>query len=242
MIKLQSPQISNIEEQKDDNSTPLTITDSTAPEVEENIKSKEEEHLSEEELLGYNSNYTLNKDNEFILKRKTSTCIPHLGVNSGINNLFFSKNEQKINDRKMSYAPSSNIFFGRERLNSTPVTTYFEGMDFYLRGLNPEKNEYHKTNNYIEKEQYFRTNNIYLRKNIHKNSANNLCFDKLKINDFKRSNSNIENLNDNNNQNIISQSFKAQNYNNGIYGKFDMPIYYIPYYGIDCKLLYLILL
>ena len=48
------------------------------------------------------------------------------------------------------------IFFSRDRFNSTPITNYFKGTDNYLKGLNPEKNNYKKSNNYLEKKKFLR--------------------------------------------------------------------------------------
>lgn len=163
------------EGEKNDNikkQTSLTLDLKIIEENEENMKNKEEEHLSEDESLGYNSNYKLfqnnamNKDNQGfkdkIYKRKASTLstnISQIDTFSETNSFLPTNNiKSQNNDRKKSYTQPSHIFFGRERLNSTLITTYFEGMDFYLRGLQPEKNDYQKTNNYIEKD--FKENNI----------------------------------------------------------------------------------
>lgn len=92
-------------------------------------------------------------------KRKLSTLsttISQTDICSETNSFLPPSNLKCQNDRKTSYTQSSHIYFGRERLNSTPVTSYFEGLEFYLRGLHPEKNDYQKTNNYIEKEIFFK--------------------------------------------------------------------------------------
>ena len=142
-------------------------------EDDENIKNKEDEHLSEEESLGYNSNYKLfqnnsmNKEHQNVKEKTTkrklstlSTTISQTDICSETNSFLPPNNLKCQNDRKTSYTQSSHIYFGRERLNSTPVTCYYEGLDFYLRGLQPEKNDYQKTNNYIEKEIFFKEKNI----------------------------------------------------------------------------------
>ena len=122
-------------------------------ESEENCKNNEEEHLSEEESLGYNSNYKAHKNNmgnkeyqnikEKVSKRKASTLSTTISLTdtfSETNSFLPPANIKSQNfDRKASYTQSPHIFFGRERLNSTPITTYYEGLDFYLRGLQPEK-------------------------------------------------------------------------------------------------------
>ena len=134
---------------------------------------------SEEESLGYNSNYkiyqinSINKDGQNVkdisYKRKASTVstsISQTDICSDVN-CFSPTNENKqiIFDRKMTTPNSQtpHVFFGRERLNSSPIMNYFEGYDFYLCNLHPEKSRYKKSNNYIEKERYFKDTNIYCK-------------------------------------------------------------------------------
>ena len=249
---------------------------------EEKYSNKEEqqEHSSEDENLGYNSNYIIQKrsknisDNknieEISSKSKASTAISLNESNSEQTNIFYSgylKNENF--ERKESYNLYKNINFTRERLNSTPVTNYFEGIDFYLRGIQPEKNDYTKSGNFIEKEKFFNDkdfsfknmkyksfdlseqkrfmSNLALKnteENIFNSNNNNTIFfppqNKMtQINiENKIQNSTINNINIINNQPMIMQM--PQNTENGI-GKFDMPIYFVRYCDLDCKLIILII-
>ena len=99
----------------------------------------------------------MNKDNQNIAntssKRKASTLstsISQTDTFSDSNSLFPTNNIKPIisqnNDRNTSFTQKEHVFFGRDRLNSTPITAYYEGMDYYLRGLQPEKNNYQNTN------------------------------------------------------------------------------------------------
>ena len=249
---------------------------------EEKYSNKEEqqEHSSEDENLGYNSNYIIQKrsknisDNknieEISSKSKASTAISLNESNSEQTNIFYSgylKNENF--ERKESYNLYKNINFTRERLNSTPVTNYFEGIDFYLRGIQPEKNDYTKSGNFIEKEKFFNEqdfsfknmknksfdlseqkrfmSNLALKnteENIFNSYNNNTIFfppqNKMtQINiENKIQNSTINNINIINNQPMIMQM--PQNTENGT-GKFDMPIYFVRYCDLDCKLIILII-
>ena len=249
---------------------------------EEKYSNKEEqqEHSSEDENLGYNSNYIIQKrsknisDNknieEISSKSKASTAISLNESNSEQTNIFYSgylKNENF--ERKESYNLYKNINFTRERLNSTPVTNYFEGIDFYLRGIQPEKNDYTKSGNFIEKEKFFNDkdfsfknmkyksfdlseqkrfmSNLALKnteENIFNSNNNNTIFfppqNKMtQINiENKIQNSTINNINIINNQPMIMQM--TQNTENGT-GKFDMPIYFVRYCDLDCKLIILII-
>ena len=241
-------------------------------ENEENIKIKEEEHSSEEESLGYNSNYKLfqnnvkNKDNQNVinnnLKRKASTSLSTTISQTDTisdSNSFLPNIKAQNNDRKTSYPQPGHVFFGRDRLNSSPITTYFEGMDFYLSNLHPEQNDYQKTNNYIEKEIFFKEKNFSLKDFKYKS------FD---LSEQKKFNSNqiLKNINSEENtknsstsNNRISSSFPLENnsqnqnninnyqktftpimpkLNNCMYGKFDMPMYYFGYYNFECKYIY----
>lgn len=249
---------------------------------EEKYSNKEEqqEHSSEDENLGYNSNYIIQKrsknisDNknieEISSKSKASTAVSLNESNSEQTNIFYSgylKNENF--ERKESYNLYKNINFTRERLNSTPVTNYFEGIDFYLRGIQPEKNDYTKSGNFIEKEKFFNDkdfsfknmkyksfdlseqkrfmSNLALKnteENIFNSYNNNTIFfppqNKMtQINiENKIQNSTINNINIINNQPMIMQM--PQNTENGT-GKFDMPIYFVRYCDLDCKLIILII-
>ena len=242
---------------------------------EEKYSNKEEqqEHSSEDENLGYNSNYIIQKrsknisDNknieEISSKSKASTAISLNESSSEQTNIFYSgylKNENF--ERKESYNLYKNINFTRERLNSTPVTNYFEGIDFYLRGIQPEKNDYTKSGNFIEKEKFFNDKDFSFKnmkyksfdlseqkkfmsnqalKNIEEtifNSNNNMnYFPQNKMTQInienKIQNSTINNINIINNQPMIMEM--PQNSENGT-GKFDMPMYFVRYCDIDCKL------
>ena len=239
-------------------------------ESEENCKNKEEEeeHLSEEESLGYNSNYKVFKNNtgnkesqnsKEKSKRKASTLSTTISQADTFSetNSFLPPNNLKSqnNDRKASYTQPPHIFFGRERLNSTPITTYFEGLEFYLRELQPEKNEYQKSNNYIEKEIFFKERNNSFKDNKYKSfdmaeqkqfNSNHILknleekYNKASADKKVSSSINIENYNQNtinNNQNNFAQI--NPKFNTCIYGKFDMPMYYFGYYNFDCKFLLL---
>ena len=261
------------EEEKNDNikkgNILLNLELNVIEESQENIKNKEEEHLSEEESLGYNSNYKALQNNgtskeninlkDKVSKRKASTLSTTISQTDTYEiNSFLPPNNLKSQncERKTSYTQPSLVFFGRERLNSTPITSYYEGLDSYLSGLHPEKSEYKKSNNYIEKEIFFKQKNFSFKDNKFKSfdlteqkkfSSNQILKNidenyKITTNNNLTSSLTVENnmpKNVNNNPNILTPLTPKFN-NNCIYGKFDMPMYYIGYYNIDGKY-YLIL-
>ena len=128
----------------------------TLKKIEEEDKYSNNE---EDEKLGYNSNYKIkqkNKSNTDIQKiEDTSLKIKKSKISTDI-----SKNEinSDTTPRKATYTQYSNSNFIRQRLNSTPITNYFEGMEYYLKDKEPEKNDYQKTGNFIEKEKFFKLN------------------------------------------------------------------------------------
>ena len=283
MINTENPQFNPKEIENSSNTTNLNNKiniNLNSIKEEENYSNKDEqkEHSSADENLGYNSNYIIQKKTKVILdnkniednssKSKASTAISQNESNSEQSNIFYSGYVRNENfERRESYNLYKNINFTRERLNSTPVTNYFEGIDFYLRGIQPEKNDYTKSGNFIEKEKFFNEkdfsfknmkyksfdlseqkkfmSNLALKnteENIFNSNNNNIYFPQNKMTQInienKIQNSTINNINIINNQPMIMQM--PQNTENGT-GKFDMPMYFVRYCDLDCKLIILII-
>jgi len=279
MINTENPQFNPKEIENSSNSTNLNNKiniNLNSIKEEENYSNKDEqqEHSSEDENLGYNSNYIIQKrsknisDNKNIednsSKSKDSTAISLNESSSEQTNIFYSgymKNENF--EQKESYNLYKNINFTRERLNSTPVTNYFEGIDFYLRGIQPEKNNYTKSGNFVEKEKFFNDKDFsfknmkyksfdlseqkqFMSNQALKNTEENIFNTNKNNTSFfppqnKLTQINIENKIQNstiNNINIINNQpmimQMPQNTENGT-GKFDMPMYFVRYCDIDCK-------
>ena len=242
--------------------------------IEEDEKySNKEEQSSEDENLGYNANYIIQKNNKYNLDNlnlekqasnvSTTNSINEINLEQ-INGFYKNNLKMENHERKTSfnqYNQYTNINYTRERLNSTPITNYFQGIDFYLREIQPDKNDYTKSGNFIEKEKFFKEKDFSFKnmkyksfdlseqrkfvsnqalKRIDENNINyydnmiNIPQDKsTQINiENKIQNNTINNINIINNQPMIMQI--PQNYENGT-GKFDMPIYYVRYCDLDCK-------
>ena len=266
----ESENISN----KSNNSNKINMNLNSIKEEEKySNEDEQQEHSSEDENLGYNSNYIIQRKNKSRLdnkniednssKSKASTSISQNESSSEQMNNFYPGYFKNDNyKRNESFNLYSNINFTRERLNSTPVTNYFQGIDFYLRGIQPEKNDYTKSGNFIEKEKFFNEKDFSFKnmkyksfdlseqkkfmsnqalKNIEEtifNSNNNMnYFPQNKMTQInienKIQNSTINNINIINNQPMIMEM--PQNSENGT-GKFDMPMYFVRYCDIDCKL------
>ena len=248
--------------------------------IEEDEKSQntqeKQEINSEDENLGYNSNYTLNKENkcntdnhnleDITLNSKASTVSTANSQSEvyleQITSVYTENLKMENNEREINYTCYNNINFSRERLNSTPITNYFQGIDYYLRGMQPENNDYTKSGNFVEKEKFFKDKDLYpfksmkyksfdlseqktffsnqalkrIEENNNQSNNNAINFPKKKptqINiENKIQNSTINNINIINNQPMIMQM--PQNYEN-CQGKFDMPMYYFRYCDFDCK-------
>ena len=273
-------QLNQLEEQRGKNELDLQNNINTnlnsIQEEEKDINKELQDNNSEDENLGYNSNYNIKKNGlyninnknpeEMRLNSKESTGSTAVSQNElyleQITSLYPENLKMEKNNRDINITPYSEFNFNRERLNSTPITNYFQGIDFYLRGIQPEKNDYTKSGNFVEKEKFFKDKELYQYKSLkyksfdlseHKtfypNHAFNLMEEKnMKLNENtinfpqnkqtqinienKIQNSTINNINIINNQPMIMQM--PQNYENGI-GKFDMPMYYVPYCNLDCK-------
>ena len=244
--------------------------------IEEDEKySNKEEQSSEDENLGYNANYIIQKNNKYNLDNlnleKQASNISTANSMNEINleqiNGFYQNNlKMENNERKTSfnqYNQYTNINYTRERLNSTPITNYYQGIDYYLRGIQPEKNDYTKSGNYIEKEKFFKEKDFsfknmkyksfdlseqkqFMSNQALKNTEENIFnINKNNTSFFPPQNKltqiNIENKIQNstiNNINIINNQpmimQMPQNTENGT-GKFDMPMYFVRYCDIDCK-------
>ena len=168
-------------------------------------KDEQQDHSSEDENLGYNSKYSLNKKNKYnmdnsnledtSLKSKTSTVSTGISQNEvyleQINLLYPGNLKMEKNDRKENFTMYNNINFTRERLNSTPITNYYQGIDYYLREKQPENNNYTKSGNFVEKEKFFRENDF---------SFKNMKYKSFDLSEQKKffSNQALKNIEDNN--------------------------------------------
>ena len=123
----------------------------------------------------------------------------------------------------------SGIFFGRDRNCSNPIFNFYLNTEENIRETYPENENYKKTKNYI------------LKKDFYKNTD----FSEIKKNDNISTPSNTtENLTQNNN--ILKNSLQSTSVAavmgaftpkicSGGKGKFDLPMYYVGFYGWDSK-------
>jgi hypothetical protein len=180
------------------------------------IKKSEENYCEETKSLKYDSSYQAmlsdTKSNNIL--RKSSTISTNVSQNeNGLENISL---KNSFNDEnKSSTLPN----FNRERFYSTPISNYYDGTDNYFRELFPNKNDYQKSNNYLEKKIFFREHYPSVDMEI-------MYKEREKINNS------IENIN-NQTTTMPKNVSNAQPLNN--YGKAEFPIYCLSYPGIDRK-------
>ena len=121
------------------------------------------------------------------------------------------------------------IFFGRDRNCSNPIFNFYQNTEENIREMCPENENYKKAKNYILKKDFYKNND----------------FSEIKKNDNISTSSNtIENLTENNN--IFNNSLQTTSVAavmgaftpkicSGGKGKFDLPMYYVGFYGWDSK-------
>ena len=187
------------------------------------IQKREENFLEEEESLKYDTTYKP----VLVDYKKTSTLSTAVSLTENGFEVFQKK--PNIKESMDDY-----IFFSRDRFNSTPITNYFKGTDNYLKGLNPEKNNYQKSNNYLEKKKFLREHfpSFDLMRYNNEDKIDNKITPKLSV--------------DINLCNPIpiqppltpqaqTTTLSLQNNLNKNVGKFNYPMYYYGYYSVDCK-------
>ena len=186
-----------------------------------NVKEKKEitennslNYFEETKSLKYDSSYkAVLSDKQNNILRKSSTLSTNISQNeTGFDNLSPQKS-----GKDNSSSSLENI--GRERFYSTPISNYYDGTDNYFKGLYPDKNDYQKSNNYLEKKIFFRD---------HYPSV-----DLNKINKEKQKCLSLEEISKNqpSTPQIIPYTQSPKNL-----GKIEFPVYFFGYCGIDCKL------
>lgn len=193
---------------------------------------KEKEKENNLKLQNLKLDLNLIEDDELSIKlrdiprRKSSTGSTSVSKPEDPSELFSSLNSP-INDSQDSQ--QSGIFFGRDRNCSNPIFNFYQNTEENIRETHPEYKNYKKTKNYILKNEYYKKNEI---------SEN-------KIVDNIPSTNTIENPTTQNN-NIYKNSFPTTSVAavmgaftpkicSGGKGKFDLPMYYVGFYGWDSK-------
>ena len=180
------------------------------PKILKDVEENNSLNYSEEtQYLKYDSSYQAvipnNKNNT---PRKSSTLSTNVSQSeNGFDNLSPQKSSSNCSS-------SSLLNLGRERFASSPISNYYDGTDNYLKGLYPDKNDYQKSNNYLEKKIFFRDHYPSVDLNI--------------IYRQKKKSISLDEQLKNQSTETISQS--PQNLS-----KVEYPVCFFSFYGIDCK-------
>ena len=212
--------------------------------IEKEEGNSAESNLEDEESLRYDTIYkpvlvdshnikTKEQINQnFCRKSSTISTAVSLSEN-GFDTLTPKKSSINLNEANKS---PSQMFFGRNRFYSSPISDYFEGTGDYLKGLYPQKNNYQKSHNYLRKEKVLRDHySSFDFENLNMEEPKNLDKTSLKLSfDIDLTNPNPLNL-----PIIPKTSFTNLSYHynlNQNSGKFDnFPIGCYGYYSVDCK-------
>ena len=163
-------QSSSTEEGEESNSSQrdskIELNIKNQKEPEENYSSN---YFEETDSLKYDSSYkAVLSDSKNKVLRKSST----LSTNVSQSENCLDNYSPKKSCTDCSSSSLLNLNFTRERFSSTPISNYYDGIDNYFKGLYPEKNDYQKSNNYLEKRLFFREHFlpliliIYIKKKI----------------------------------------------------------------------------
>jgi len=153
MISTENKQQSSTTEESDENNS-----NSKDSQIELDLKIKKEtgencfsNYFEETESLKYNSCYkAIFPEVKNNILRKSSNLSTNVSQ---------SENIMDNSSLQNNYQDGSNSQFlnlNRERFYSTHISNYYDGTDNYFKGLYPEKNDYQKSNNYLEKKIFFR--------------------------------------------------------------------------------------
>ena len=211
--------------------------------IEKEEGNSAENNLEDEESLRYDTTYKPvlfdsqnirpKENNKQNFYRKSSTISTAVSLSeNGFDPLTPKKRNISINETNET---TSQIFFGRNRFYSSPISDYFEGTDDYLKGLYPQKNNYQKSHNYLQKEQFLREHYFsfdFVNTNIEESKISGKTSPKLSYD----INTNTNLINSPINPKYIS-TYVSYHYNlNQNCGKFDnFPISCYGYYSVDCK-------
>ena len=185
-------------------------TNSNLKQTKEHEENNSSNCSEENDSLKYDSSYkAVISDNQKNVLRKSSTLSTNVSQSeTGLDNSSPQKSCKDCLD-------CSPLNFGRERFASTPISNYYDGTDNYFKGLHPEKNDYQKSNNYLEKKIFFRDHFPSVDLNlIYKEKQKRILFEE--------------------NQSTIPPVMPNPQTPKTL-GKIEFPIYILGYCGIDCK-------
>ena len=122
----------------------------------------------------------------------------------------------------------SGIFFGRDRNCLNPIFNFYQNTEEHIRETYPECEKYKKTKNYVSKNEIIKNNEISEAKNIINNNVPNTVSNPTQNNNI------FKNPLPTTSVAAVMGAFTPKICSGGK-GKFDLPMYYVGFYGWDSK-------
>jgi hypothetical protein len=122
----------------------------------------------------------------------------------------------------------SGIFFGRDRNCLNPIFNFYQNTEEHIRETYPECEKYKKTKNYVSKNEIIKNNEISEAKNIINNNIPNT------VSNTTQNNNIFKNPLPTTSVAAVMGAFTPKICSGGK-GKFDLPMYYVGFYGWDSK-------
>ena len=122
----------------------------------------------------------------------------------------------------------SGIFFGRDRNCLNPIFNFYQNTEEHIRETYPECEKYKKTKNYVSKNEIIKNNEISEAKNIINNNIPNT------VSNTTQNNNIFKNPLPTTAVAAVMGAFTPKICSGGK-GKFDLPMYYVGFYGWDSK-------
>jgi hypothetical protein len=122
----------------------------------------------------------------------------------------------------------SGIFFGRDRNCLNPIFNFYQNTEEHIRETYPECEKYKKTKNYVSKNEIIKNNEISEAKNIINNNIPNTVSNPTQNNNI------FKNPLPTTSVAAVMGAFTPKICSGGK-GKFDLPMYYVGFYGWDSK-------
>lgn len=196
------------------------------PKKEKEIKKTKEELQIENNDPSEEETITL-KD---IPRRKSSTNSTSLSKPEDISELF-SNPETPVNTANNNplNCQQNGIFFGRDRNCSNPVFNFYQNTEEHIRESHPEYENYKKSKNFLSKNEVFlKKNEISENKKISNNNTSNTINTPLQNNNIFKNQIPTTPV-------VSVMGAFGPKVCNGVKGKFDLPMYYVGFYGWDSK-------
>ena len=196
------------------------------PKKEKEIKKAKEELQIENNDPSEEETITL-KD---IPRRKSSTNSTSLSKPEDISELF-SNPETPVNTANNNplNCQQNGIFFGRDRNCSNPIFNFYQSTEEHIREIYPNYEDYKKSKNYLSKNELFlQKDGIFGKKKMINNTISNVPSAPI------QNNTNYSNPYMTTTVPSVMGAYNPK-VSNGGKGKFDLPMYYVGFYGFDGK-------